>query len=133
MLQRHIKTGHAPGAIGPYSQGVLVDVTPQGAGQLLVTAGQIALDPVSGEMVPGGVAPETERALQNLSAILEAEGLTLRNVIKTTVYLATMEEFAAMNEVYAKFFPERPPARSTVAVSGLPRNARVEIEAWAAR
>ncbi len=125
-----IKTADAPGAIGPYSQGVSVDTAP---GRLVVTAGQVGLDPASGNMVPGGVQAETERALKNLTAVLAVEGMTLENVIKTTVFLATMDEFAAMNEVYARYFTRNLPARSTVAVLGLPKNARVEIEVWAVR
>lgn len=98
-----------------------------------MTAGQVGLEPATGNMVPGGIQAETERALMNLSAVLAVEGMTLANVIKTTVFLATMDEFTAMNEVYARHFPQDPPARSTVAVLGLPKNARVEIEVWAAR
>jgi len=130
---KRVETEGAPKAIGPYSQGIVVDSSPHGMTRLLVTAGQIGLDPASGEMVSGGVQAETERALQNLQAILEAQGMSLAHVLKTTVYLAAMEDFAPMNEVYARFFPERPPARSTVAALGLPKGARVEIEAWAAR
>ena len=128
-----LRTDGAPAAIGPYSQGMAVNVAPQGVATLVVTAGQIGLDPASGEMVKGGVQAETERALRNVEAVLAAHGLSLAQVIKTTVFLADMQDFAAMNEVYARFFPERPPARSAVAVGGLPKNARVEVEAWAAR
>ena len=133
MNLRQVRTDSAPAAIGPYSQGVVVDTSAHGIARLLMTAGQIGLEPATGEMVKGGVPAETERAIRNLEGILAAEGLSLGNVIKTTVYLAAMEDFAPMNEVYARFFFERPPARSTVAVLGLPKGARVEIEAWAAR
>lgn len=128
-----VKTDQAPAAIGPYSQGMAVNATPQGITRLVATAGQLGLDPATGEMVPGGVQAETERALKNLAAILAAQEMTLANVVKTTVFLADMGEFTAMNEVYARHFGESPPARSTVAVLGLPKAARVEIEAWAAR
>ncbi len=133
MNRRAIETGGAPAAIGPYSQGVAVNVSPQGVTRLVATAGQIGLDPATGELVPGGVQPETERVLRNLAAILAAQDMTLENVVKTPVFLADMGEFAAMNEVYGRFFTGDPPARSTVAVLGLPRGCRVEIEAWAAR
>ncbi|MBI5835624.1 MAG: reactive intermediate/imine deaminase [Candidatus Eisenbacteria bacterium] len=128
-----VKTDQAPAAIGPYSQGMAVNATPQGITRPVATAGQLGLDPATGEMVPGGVQAETERALKNLAAILAAQEMTLANVVKTTVFLADMGEFTAMNEVYARHFGESPPARSTVAVLGLPKAARVEIEAWAAR
>jgi 2-iminobutanoate/2-iminopropanoate deaminase len=128
-----VQTDGAPAAIGPYSQGVAVNVSPHGVACMLATAGQIGLDPASGQMVPGGVRAEAEQALRNLESILAAQGMTLANVVKTTVFLADMQEFAAMNEVYARHFTGAAPARSTVAVLGLPRDARVEIEAWAAR
>ena len=121
-MRRVIQTTQAPAAIGPYSQGVVV-------GSLLHTAGQIGLDPATGKLVSGGVEMETRRALQNLRAIVEAAGARLEDVVKTTVFLTTMDDFAAMNRVYAEFFPEQPPARSTVAVLALPAGARVEIEA----
>lgn len=133
MVTQVIQTSDAPGAIGPYSQAISVDVAPQGATQLVVTAGQVGLNPATGEMVTGGVAAETERALLNLAAVLETQGMTLANIIKTTVFLVTMDDFGAMNEVYGRHFALRPPARSTIAVAGLPRNGRVEIEAWAVR
>jgi len=129
--RRAIETPGAPGAIGPYSQGIAVDTSPHGASRWAVTAGQIGLDPATGDLVPGGVAEQTERALANLAAILETQGMGLANVVKTTVFLLTMDDFAAMNEVYAKHFPAPPPARTTVAVAGLPKGGRVEIEAWA--
>jgi 2-iminobutanoate/2-iminopropanoate deaminase len=116
-----IDTGNAPKAIGPYSQGTVV-------GGLLFTAGQIALDPATGTVVPGGIAEQTARVMENLRGILESAGTSFDRVVKTTVFLADMAEFAAMNEVYAKAFGAHRPARSTVAVAGLPRNVRVEIE-----
>lgn len=120
-----IRTPNAPAAIGPYSQGVR---TSQG---LLYTAGQIALIPSTGAVVEGDVRAETRQVLQNLKGIVEAAGGNLGSVVKTTVFLADMNDFAAMNEVYAEFFPADPPARSTVEVSRLPRDVRVEIEAVA--
>lgn len=97
----------------------------------MFVSGQIPIDPATGQFVAGGIAEQTERVLQNLSAVLEAAGSSLDKVVKTTVFLADMQEFAQMNEVYAKFFTEAPPARATVAAAGLPRDARVEIEAVA--
>ena len=123
-MRRVIQTTQAPGAIGPYSQAIVVE-------PFLFTAGQVGLDPETKKLVPGGIEAETRQALQNVRAIVEAAGGRLDDVVKTTVFLATMEDFAAMNRVYAEFFPQRPPARSTVAVAGLPVGARVEIEALA--
>lgn len=120
-----IATNDAPKAIGPYSQAVR-------HGSMLYTAGQIALDPATMEIVSGGIVPETERVMQNLQAVLREAGLGFGNVIKTTVFLADMQEFAAMNEVYARYFGDHRPARSTVSVLGLPRGVRVEIEVVAA-
>jgi 2-iminobutanoate/2-iminopropanoate deaminase len=120
-----VTTDGAPRAIGPYSQGIK-------AGGLLFTAGQVALDPKSGELVAGGISEQTSRALENLSAILTAAGTNLSQVVKTTVFLVDMADFAAMNEVYGRAFGSHRPARSTVAVAALPRGARVEIEAVAA-
>ena len=131
MNRRAIQTPGAPGAIGPYSQGIAVDASPHGAVKWVVTAGQVGLDPASGELVAGGVAEQTGRALSNLAAILESQGMGMASVVKTTVFLLSMDDFAAMNEVYAKHFPAPPPARTTVAVAGLPKGGRVEIEAWA--
>jgi 2-iminobutanoate/2-iminopropanoate deaminase len=121
---QRIQTDGAPAAIGPYSQAVV-------HGGLVFTAGQIPLDPSSMQMVEGNVAAQTERVLQNLSAVLEAAGASLATVVKTTVFLADMNDFAAMNEVYARFFGDHAPARSTVQAARLPRDARVEIEAIA--
>lgn len=120
MNKEVISTHAAPGAIGPYSQAVK-------AGGLVFLSGQIALDPESGEMTPGGIQPESERVLENIKAVLSAAGSSLEEVVQATVYLADMAEFPAMNEVYARYFPTSPPARATVAVATLPRNARVEI------
>ena len=124
MATTSISTPGAPRAIGPYSQGVT-------ANGLLFTAGQVGFDPESGELVDGGIAEQTLRVLQNLRAILRAGGADVAAVVKTTVYLVDMADFALMNEVYAEFFGEHRPARSTVAVASLPRGARVEIEAVA--
>jgi 2-iminobutanoate/2-iminopropanoate deaminase len=122
MEKKIIQTTDAPAAIGPYSQAVL---TSQG---LLFTAGQIALDPLSGVIIEGGIREQTLRVMENLRAILEAAGSGFDRVVKTTVFLADMGEFTAMNEVYGTYFKESPPARSTVQVSRLPRDVRVEIE-----
>jgi 2-iminobutanoate/2-iminopropanoate deaminase len=116
-----VQTGGAPAAIGPYSQAIT-------HGGLVFTAGQIPLDPASMQLVEGDVAAQTERVMQNLSAVLEAAGASLQSVIKTTVFLSDMDDFGAMNEVYGRWFGEHAPARSTVQVARLPRDARVEIE-----
>jgi len=120
-----IRTPKAPSAIGPYSQGVR---TPGG---VLYTAGQIGIVPSTGQIIEGDVRAQTKQVLENLAAILAEGGASLRTVVKTTVFLADMNDFAAMNEVYAGYFPENPPARSTVEVARLPRDVRVEIEAVA--
>ena len=125
MSKQIISTRQAPAAIGPYSQGI---VTREG---FVFTAGQIAIVPASGEIVAGGVKEQTRQVLENLKAILEAGGSTLANVVKTTVFLKDMNEFAAMNEIYGQYFYQNPPARSTVEVSRLPKDVRVEIEATA--
>lgn len=122
MAREVIRTDKAPKALGPYSQAIA-------SGSTLYCAGQVGLDPASGTLVPGGVEPETRRALQNLREVVAAAGGNLGGVLKTTVFLADLGEFEAMNRIYAEFFPEAPPARSTVEVSRLPKNARVEIEA----
>ena len=119
-----VSTPNAPRAIGPYSQATR-------ANGLLFTAGQVGFDPTTGELVDGGISEQTERVLANIRAILEAERLDLSTVVKTTVYLVDMADFAAMNTVYAKVFGDHRPARSTVAVAALPRGARVEIDAVA--
>ncbi len=120
----------APAALGPYSQAQIVRL--HGGNRLVFASGQVALDPGTGKLSEGDVAAQTEQVLRNLAAVLHGAGLTLADVVKTTVYLADMADFAAMNEVYGRHFSSEPPARSTVAVAGLPRGARVEIEAVAA-
>ena len=119
-------TDGAPRAIGPYSQATI-------HGDLVFTAGQVALDPVSMEVVAGGVAEQTEQVFKNLKAVLESAGSGFDRVLKTSVFLVDMADFAAMNEVYARHFGNHRPARSTVAVSGLPRGVRVEIDCVAVR
>jgi 2-iminobutanoate/2-iminopropanoate deaminase len=116
-----VATAGAPKAIGPYSQAIAID-------GFIFTAGQVALDPASGELVVGGIADQTTRALENLRAVLTAAGSNPSKVVKTTVFLVDMADFGAMNEVYGRFFGDHRPARSTVAVAGLPRGALVEIE-----
>ena len=123
-MKEIITTERAPRAIGPYSQAVC-------AGNLVFTSGQIPLAPATGEFVAGGVREQTEQVLKNLSAVLKAAGAELDQVVKTTVFLADMNDFAAMNEVYGRFFTSKPPARATVQAARLPRDARVEIEAIA--
>lgn len=119
-----VQTEGAPAAIGPYSQAIKVD-------GFVFVSGQIPTDPNTGQFVPGGIHEQTEQVLKNLSAVLTAAGSSLEQVVKTTVFLADMKDFSSMNEVYAKFFTDVPPARATVAAAGLPRDARVEIEAIA--
>jgi 2-iminobutanoate/2-iminopropanoate deaminase len=119
-----IQTEHAPHAIGPYSQAVK-------ANGLVFASGQIPTNPQTGQFVTGGIAEQTEQVLKNLAAVLEAAGSGLDQVVKTTVFLIDMQDFAAMNEVYGKFFKKDPPARATVEAARLPRDARVEIEAIA--
>jgi 2-iminobutanoate/2-iminopropanoate deaminase len=125
MSEKTIITSEkAPKAIGPYSAGVR-------NGTLVFTAGQLGLDPISGDLVAGGVEAETRQALTNISQILEAGRASLADVVKTTVFLRDIQDFARMNGVYAEFFSERPPARSTVQVAALPKGGAVEIEAIA--
>ena len=121
MKRKIIGTEQAPAAIGPYSQGV-------SDGGVLYTAGQIGLDPATGELVPGGAAAQARRALGNLEAVVAAAGLSLSATAKATLYLADMADFAAVNEVYAEFFAEAPPARAAVQVAALPKDARVMID-----
>ena len=123
-MREVIATPHAPQAIGPYSQAI------RGNG-LVFVSGQIPLNPATGQVVAGGVAEQTERVLANLEAVLKAAGSALDQVVRTTVYLQDMGEFAAMNEVYARFFPREAPARATVEVARLPKDVRVEIDAIA--
>jgi 2-iminobutanoate/2-iminopropanoate deaminase len=120
-MKEVISSDKGPRAIGPYSQAIK-------AGGFIFTAGQIALDPATAEIVEGDVVRQTVRVLDNLKAIVEAAGSSLSRVLKTTVYLKDMNDFAAMNEVYARYFPENPPARSTVEAARLPRDVRVEID-----
>jgi 2-iminobutanoate/2-iminopropanoate deaminase len=120
-----IATAHAPAAIGPYSQAVRWN-------GMVYCSGQIPLDPATGEMVEGGITKQTARVLENLKAVLEASGASLASVLKTTVFMKDLSEFAAMNEVYAHYFGDNPPARATVEASRLPRDVRVEIECVAA-
>ena len=124
MSIRTVQSDNAPAAIGPYSQGVV-------AGGFLYTAGQIALDPATGQIVVGDVAAQTERVLTNLAAILASGGCSWRHVVKTTVYLHDMADFPRVNEIYARTLGDARPARSTVQVSALPRGALVEIDAVA--
>ena len=125
MNLRIVHTDNAPAAIGPYSQAVI-------AGNLLFTAGQIALDPATGQIVAGDVTAQTERVLRNLTAVLESAGATWSDVVKTTVYLQDMADFPRVNEVYGRMIGDARPARSTVQVAGLPRGVLVEIDAVAA-
>jgi len=122
--RRAIATDAAPQAIGPYSQAIA-------AGSLVFCSGQIGIDPATGSLVPGGIEDETRRVLENLRAVLAAAGLELAAVVRTTVYLVNLTDFPVVNQVYAEFFPAPSPARSTVQVAALPRDARVEIDAIA--
>ena len=125
MPHRHIATTSAPPAIAPYSQAI-------DTGAMVFCSGQIGIDPATGKLVDG-FQPQVERVLQNLTAVLDAAGLDLGAVAKTTVFLVDLADFPALNEVYGRFFPDPPPARSTIGVAGLPGGARVEIEAIAVR
>jgi 2-iminobutanoate/2-iminopropanoate deaminase len=122
--RRVIHTTDAPKAIGPYSQAISI-------GNMVFTSGQIGLNPATGEIVQGGIGSQTRQVISNLRSVLLAAGASLDAVVKTTVFLASMDDFAAMNEVYGEFFPQHPPARSTVAAAALPKGALVEIEATA--
>ena len=126
MHRRIVVTDAAPKAVGPYSQAVW-------AGDFLFCAGQIPLDPTTDNMVAGGIAGQTTRVLENIRALLRSQNLDLANVVKTTVYLTDLNHFAEMNGVYARFFPQAPPARSAVQVTRLPKDALVEIEVIACR
>ncbi|MCX7994328.1 MAG: RidA family protein [candidate division WOR-3 bacterium] len=123
-MKKIIKTENAPKAIGPYSQAVMVE-------GFIFTAGQIGILPETGEIVDGGIKAQTEQVLKNLKAVLNAAGADLKDVVKTTVYLTSPDNFPLMNEIYAQYFTIEPPARSTIFVSGLPKGALVEIEAVA--
>ena len=120
-MREAVSTPNAPAAIGPYSQAIR-------SGNLLFVSGQIPLDPASGTLVSGPIADQTERVLENLGAILKAAGISFDRVVKTTVYLADMSEFAAMNEVYGRYFAAPAPARATIQAARLPRDVRVEID-----
>ena len=120
-MKKIVSTTEAPAAVGPYSQAIRV-------GQFVFTAGQIPLDPQSGVIVSEDISEQTRRVLDNLTAVLKAENLTFSHIVKTTIFLTDMNDFAKVNEVYASYFSDLPPARSTVAVLALPKGARVEIE-----
>ena len=124
MQKKSVKTTEAPEAIGPYSQAIRI-------GDFLYTSGQISLDPKTMEMITGNIELETEKVLQNIEAILSAEGLNFGHVIKTTVYLTDLSEFTRMNQVYEKFFSNTKPARACVQVAALPKGAKIEIDAIA--
>ncbi len=126
MTRRAVSTTAAPKAVGPYSQAISTD-------DLVFCSGQVGLDPATGELVPGGVVAEAERVIRNLEAVLDAAGCTLGDVVKTTCFLADINDFAIFNQAYAGFWPDPPPARSTFQVAALPKGARVEIEATAVR
>ena len=123
-MKKIISTNEAPAAIGPYSQAVR-------SGKFLFCSGQIPLDPKSGQIVSGDIAAQTRRVLDNIAAILRAEGLTFDNVVKTTIFLTDLGDFQTVNEIYGSYFKQSPPARSTVQVSALPKGAKIEIDAIA--
>jgi 2-iminobutanoate/2-iminopropanoate deaminase len=128
MARQIISTAGAPKAIGPYSQAVVAP-----AGRLLFCSGQIPLDPKTGEMVGAGdVRAQTQRVMENLGAVLVAAGVSFDAIVKTTIFLADLQDFAAVNEIYGVYFPNNPPARATVQAAGLPKGALIEIEAIAA-
>ena len=120
-MKKIVSTTEAPAAVGPYSQAIRI-------GPLLFTAGQIPLDPKSGQILAQDIAEQTRRVFDNLRAVLKAEGMDFSNVVKTTVFMTDLADFQTMNEVYASYFKDQPPARSTVQVSALPKGAQVEIE-----
>jgi 2-iminobutanoate/2-iminopropanoate deaminase len=129
MQRSIVRTAHAPAAIGPYSQAVVV---PIGDGKRMVfCSGQIALDPATGVLVEGDVVAQTRQVLENLGAVLAAAGVSFAHVVRTTIFLADMDDFAAVNAIYGERFPHEPPARATVQAARLPRDARVEIDAIA--
>lgn len=123
MAREVIHSDQAPKAIGPYSQAIRVD-----AGRMIFCSGQIPLDAATGEMLQGDVAAQTEKVMQNLEAVLAAAGATFANVVRCTIFLTDLNDFAVVNEVYGKRFPHQPPARATVEVSALPRGSKVEID-----
>ncbi len=126
MTRTRIHTDNAPAAIGPYSQAI--EVPP---GRMVFFSGQIPIDPATQQVIAGDISAQTERAMQNLKAVLEAAGLTFAHVVRCGIFLVDMADFAAVNEVYGRFFTSPAPARSTVAVAGLPKGVRVEIDAIA--
>ena len=126
MTRRAVSTSAAPSAVGPYSQAIA-------ANDLVFCSGQVGLDPATGELVEGGIEAQSERTLKNLSAVLDAAGCSMADVVKTTCFLADIADFATFNAIYARFFPDPPPARSTFQVAALPKGARVEVEAVAVR
>ncbi len=123
-MKKIISTSDAPAAVGPYSQGVRV-------GSTIYCAGQIPLDPKTSQIVAGGIDVQTRRVLDNITAVLKAEGLSFENIVKTTIFLIDLADFQTVNEIYGSYFQQAPPARSTVQVAALPKGARVEIEAIA--
>ncbi len=124
-MKKIVSTTEAPAAVGPYSQAVRI-------GPLLFTAGQIPLDPKSGQLASDDIAAQTKQVLENLTAVLRAEGMNFSNIVKTTVFMTNLGDFQTMNEIYGSYFKEAPPARSTVQVAALPKGAQVEIEVIAA-
>ena len=122
MNRQIISTEQAPAAIGPYSQGVVA------GGQFIFTAGQIPINPKTGELVQGDIQTQTRQVLENIKAVLKASNAGLEDAVKTTVFLSDMNDFAAMNEIYAEYFPQNPPARSAVQVARLPKDVKIEIE-----
>ena len=126
MTNQAVSTSSAPAAVGPYSQGIV-------SGDLVFCSGQLGLDPATGTMVEGGVETQADRAMRNLAAVLDAAGVSINDVVKTTIFLADIDDFAAVNAVYATFMPDPPPARSTFAVGALPKGGLIEIEAIARR
>lgn len=124
MVKISIRTERAPAAVGPYSQGVK-------AGQLIFTSGQLPMDPATGKLVDGKIEEQTERALENMKAILESAGASMKDVVKVTVFLKDMSDFASMNQIYSRYFSESPPARSCVQAAKLPKDVEIEIESIA--
>lgn len=125
-MKKVISTDKAPAAIGPYSQAIEI-------GDLVFCSGQISIDPATAQVFTGDVKTQTEMVMKNIDGVLKAAGLGYKNIVKTTIFLTSMNDFATVNEVYGKFFPENPPARSTVAVAGLPKGVNVEIEVIASK
>src|SRR2546423_14056268 len=124
-MKKIVSTTEAPAAVGPYSQAIRI-------GNFVFCSGQIPLDPKTGQMVEGDISAQTRRVMENISAILRAEGLTFENIVKTTIFLSDLADFQTVNELYGSYFKSDPPARSTVQVAALPKNAQVEIEVVAA-